>query len=65
MPKSEYPSTALVLSVIGAIFIAFAGIQVRILSKAFTMYLGGLGANAGFLGFVWAALPEIGRRWVP
>ena len=56
MPKPEYPSTALVLSVIGGIFIAIAGIQVRILSLAFTHFLGGLGANAGFLGILWAAV---------
>jgi hypothetical protein len=56
LKSADYPSTALVLSLVGAIFIAIAGIQVRNLSPAFTVFLGGLGANAGFLGIIWAAI---------
>lgn len=54
------PTAAFVLSLIGGLFIVFAGIIIGIAGFALTILFGGFGALLGLFGLVWGILVIVG-----
>jgi len=50
--STSYPATAFALSLIGGLFIAISGVEVKVLNE-FSFVLFGLGSNIGFFGIAW------------